>query len=67
MKKENEESNKPNIKDEQNLEKEIETISNETYKGFILVDYPIKKFAKNPNGLKNWQKSTFQSVFDICF
>ena len=39
MKKEIEESNKTNIKDKQNLEKEIGKISNETYKGFILVDY----------------------------
>ena len=82
LKKENEESNKPNIKDEQNLEKEIETISNETYKGFILVDYPkninqcilLEKYLTNyidpssiPKPLKEVELDLLSNILDIKY
>ena len=45
LKEENVESKKPNLKGEQDLEKEIENIKNETFIGFIITDYP-KTFSQ---------------------
>ena len=45
LKEENTESKKPNLKGEQDLEKEIENIKNETFIGFIITDYP-KNFSQ---------------------
>ena len=40
LKEDNKEAKKPNLKEEQNLEKEIETIKNESLIGFIINDFP---------------------------
>ncbi len=40
LKIENETAKKPNLKEEQNIQNEIENIINESFKGFILTDFP---------------------------
>ena len=40
LKEENKEAKKPNLKEEQNLEKEIESLKNESLIGFIINDFP---------------------------
>ena len=40
LKIENETAKKPNLKEEQNLQNEIDNIINESFKGFILTDFP---------------------------
>ena len=82
LKKENEESNKPNIKDEQNLQNEIENIEKETYKGFIIIDYPknlnqcvlLEKYLTNyidpstiPKPIKEVELDLLSNLIDIRF
>ena len=40
LKEDNQTNKKPNIKEEQNLTNQIESLQNEIYKGFIIIDFP---------------------------
>ena len=82
LKEENVESKKPNLKGEQDLEKEIENIKNETLIGFIITDYPktlsqcisLENYltgyidpTSKPKPLKEVELDNFSNLLDIYY